>query len=663
MNQSTLTRRRLVFYFLAFVIGVVTDFNGKCGGSTQKTQADGTTDQKPVLKRARLETLGLDDWPGSSLHLKIDGEYRDLAGLRIKEQHVDVNGTTFTIKEDYPVWIDSPPAYSPTWDSSSVDVHFRQRKDEKRWRKYLEDVRMRRELAAKNKEAQDAGEPLFEIETKKMGIPPVWLSLPEANNVRVFVSVYDKSGNESEAVEIEDVLDWLISPENTDEFLGDSTDYYHPGTDLQSAAHAADSTLDVDNAALLYYQAFLSRPQPDAATGLTMNSVLRGAEPDRNIRSYLKRCRQTIRLAEAATKVPQCNWGISTSGGLGSMPLADLRQLSFVLSLYAHTLAADEHYRASLESSLGIRRLARHVGSGDVITYLVSLATDRRALNDIKKTLGAMPPDADTLIWLKGQLAAEQSVPGSFAPAMESQFKQASHILRNNPNRYSLWRRELAIVADLPYDENETKDLPKILIKDAAELKETWKNLRVTDREKDEVQVLLNLTNEQLLERSRQTYEKWLNSVVRIVESDTPYEKKYAELRRLEDELNEEPNDPNSILYNFDPNDIFLMPIYSEPTRIYGQQVQHEAELNALTAAIGIYLTKAEMGRLPDSLPTGLPKDPFSGQDFEYEVTKDGFALRCRARDLEASPTEFRPGQPPKILSDKYQQYEFKVRK
>jgi hypothetical protein len=347
MNRSVLTKSRVIFCLLLLVFGVMTVHSRKCFANAQKTQEDGTTNRKPVLKLARLETLGLDDWPGSSLHLTIDGEYRDLIGLRVKERHVDVNGTTFTIEEDYPVWIDSSPAYSPSWDDNSVDVHFRQRKDEKRWRKYLEDVRMRRELAAKNKEAQNTGEPIFEIETKKMEIPPVWMSVPEPNKVRVFVSVYDKSGNESEPVEIEDVFDWLISPEDIDEFSKDSSDDYDPGADLELATQTTDSPLEVDNAALLYYQAFLSRPELDAAAGLTMNSVLRGAEPDRNIRSYLQRCRQTIKLAEAATKVPQCNWGISPSGGLGSMPLADLRQLSFVLSLYARTLAADGHYRAS----------------------------------------------------------------------------------------------------------------------------------------------------------------------------------------------------------------------------------------------------------------------------------------------------------------------------
>jgi len=52
-------------------------------------------------------------------------------------------------------------------------------------------------------------------------------------------------------------------------------------------AQPAVSSPDPDNAALLYYQAFLLRPQPDDATYRLLDAVLRGAEPDENLREYL----------------------------------------------------------------------------------------------------------------------------------------------------------------------------------------------------------------------------------------------------------------------------------------------------------------------------------------------------------------------------------------
>ena len=50
----------------------------------------------------------------------------------------------------------------------------------------------------------------------------------------------------------------------------------------------------------------------------------------------------------------------------------------------------------------------------------------------------------------------------------------------------------------------------------------------------------------------------------------------------------------------------------------------------------------------PVLAPAGLPPDLFSGRDFQYEKTKDGFVLRCQGKDLS---------------KDKIYEYEFKVKK
>jgi hypothetical protein len=71
-------------------------------------------------------------------------------------------------------------------------------------------------------------------------------------------------------------------------------------------------------------------------------------------------------------------------------------------------------------------------------------------------------------------------------------------------------------------------------------------------------------------------------------------------------------------------------------------------QTDAVRVAIDVYIIKAKTGRLPGSLPTGSPKDLFSGEDFEYQKTSDGFVLRCRGKDLQ---------------KDKIHEYEFKVRK
>ena len=46
----------------------------------------------------------------------------------------------------------------------------------------------------------------------------------------------------------------------------------------------------------------------------------------------------------------------------------------------------------------------------------------------------------------------------------------------------------------------------------------------------------------------------------------------------------------------------------------------------------GLLDTSPKRARVPFMPPDGVPKDPFSGKDFQYETTKDGFLFRCPGR-------------------------------
>ena len=72
-----------------------------------------------------------------------------------------------------------------------------------------------------------------------------------------------------------------------------------------------------------------------------------------------------------------------------------------------------------------------------------------------------------------------------------------------------------------------------------------------------------------------------------------------------------------------------------------------EASANATKAAVDICLQRAQTGRLPEALPADMPKDPFSGQGFQYERTRAGFILRCQGKDL---------------AKDKLYEFEFKLK-
>jgi len=82
--------------------------------------------------------------------------------------------------------------------------------------------------------------------------------------------------------------------------------------------------------------------------------------------------------------------------------------------------------------------------------------------------------------------------------------------------------------------------------------------------------------------------------------------------------------------------------------RGYKVHVNGMVRFNTLIAGIELYLIEARTGQLPGQLPDDMPKDPFTGRDFMYEITEGGFKLSL-------------PGKRPSRL--KLRPYEFKVRK
>jgi hypothetical protein len=365
-----------------------------------------------------------------------------------------------------------------------------------------------------------------------------------------------------------------------------------------------------DNAALLYYQAFLLRPEPNMTTTEKMMDVLRGGQSDRQMRIYLGRCLPMIRVAELASQIPQCTWGLwyeaEAEFGISSLGVKT-RHLSFILAVDARTLAADGHYRAALARCLTVRRLAWHIGDETILAYLTSRQTDVMALDTIHHVLGVVPPDADTLGWLQGQLAVVRGAPPAIGNALQADFEGVLHSLRTNPS----YLRKLRTV-----------------LMEKAEDERTAREAR-------------NLTDEELLSRARQPYRRFLNSVFRVMASDMPCELKCRRIEGLTNKLKGE--------YDNDPAAASVISVCAgRLPEWYELQVEHQAHINGIKAAVEVYLVVAQTGQLPEKLPEHLAKDPFTGRDFLYEITDEGFALRCQGEEF---------------LRRKSQFLEFKVRK
>jgi hypothetical protein len=378
---------------------------------------------------------------------------------------------------------------------------------------------------------------------------------------------------------------------------------------------AATLPPDPDNAALLYYQAFLLRPEPDANTSASIDEVISGGEPDEKLREYLNLpdCRETIEFADAAAQLPRCDWGIQYSLGIEAhLPLlVHFRRLSFLIYADAVVLATDEEYRAALSRCMTIRQIAGHVGDDILINYLISLQLDGLAHRCTRDILGSMPPDADVLTWLRGRLVVVRDVFPSFVRALEMDFELSIQSLRTNSDSLMRLREHLAKNAD---DENTRNEI-------------------------------LGFTDEELIALIQELYEDFFNTVFHVMDSKMTYEQKFLEIQSL-----------SKIM-----EDKYAGYSYVGTGRIaehYNLKVRNEAQFNALKAAIEIYLVAANTGQLPQTLPDYLPKDPFSGQDFEYEITEKGFLLRCRAKDILASQAMHPPGTNPDVVHE----YEFELR-
>lgn len=365
---------------------------------------------------------------------------------------------------------------------------------------------------------------------------------------------------------------------------------------------------DPNNAALLYYQAMLILPELDDTTGKALDAVLRGAEPNEVIRTYLKRCRESIEFIEAGVRLSECDWGKWYSNGFRTREpqLKQLHMLSRLLRANALVLAWDGNYRSALERCLMMRRFAQSTGDDSLHLYLMSHYVDKGSQICIQRILSSMPVDAGILTWLQGQLAIVRGAPQSPAKALEIDLAIVLQNLRLFPQTLARIRDQLVEKA-----ENES-----------------------------EKRRMRNLTDEELLARAEKPYAAFLDSALRVMNNKATFDKKDTEIERLTRKLEDEfSNDPAA-------NEIIVT--YAEQVLgLYRLQVNDTVRFNALRAAVAVYIETTKIGRLPEKLPSGLPKDPYSEQDFEYERTEEGFVLRSQAKTFNKSYIG---------------QYEFKVR-
>lgn len=362
-----------------------------------------------------------------------------------------------------------------------------------------------------------------------------------------------------------------------------------------------------DNAAVLYYKAFLILKEPSEEVKKMMSDLRKGEiKPNDQIRQCLHENRHVLEFVETAADVRKCDWGHDISKGFDVlMPeLSRIRLTAFMLTAKAQTLAEEGDYKAALGKFLTTHKMARHVGDDLLISYLVSLSLNTHANRRIQDFLSSMPWDLETLVWLKGQLAGVSVGRPSMKVAMTREKEIAMQEIRKE-------RAADGLLASMGVVEDETT---------AAALEKVRKG------------------DTKFFEDNREYYASVMDDVIASI--DLPYRQSHKKLQELDERIQKDAKEnPAAIIA------ALLMPANS---RVRTLGTYDETFFNAIRAAIEVYIVKARTGRLPDELPAGLPRDLFSGEDFEYEKTADGFILRCGAKDLD---------------KDEVYQHEFKVAK
>ena len=349
---------------------------------------------------------------------------------------------------------------------------------------------------------------------------------------------------------------------------------------------------DPDNAALYYYQAFLLYERPDDTTQHMLVDVAKAKiAPNEEIRDYVDGCHNAIYYAMVAADMQQCNWGLMYSDGFSALfpHLAQTRHLLWTILADARILAADGAYRQALERCLAARKLAQHVGDETIISFLVSASISQIANSCLRDILGALPQELETLKWLQNQLVSLTHRAPSTQATMEAE-------------------REIAMA-------NISVEGIKVLAEQFG------------PEQGGQMLEHLGQVDEQFLAANRDYYAQHTAAIQTTVASPMTYESKFRKLKELDEKPRKDMAEDNSAT--------LTAAIAPAMWKVCNREVTSRTQSNATRAAIDIYIIKAETGRLPDALPIGLPKDLFSGEDFAYEKTDDGFVLRCQGRDLE----------------------------
>ena len=358
-----------------------------------------------------------------------------------------------------------------------------------------------------------------------------------------------------------------------------------------------------DNAAVLYYRASLNYNVNDTMKDKLSEFIKGDIGIDKEIKDYVQSNKIWIKQFIDAGEAPHCDWGIDYSKGIATLmpPFAPLRNMAKIVLAQAKITAESKDYKRVLDLCLSVHKAGNHIADGGLlISHLVGISLNGTANQCIMDILPHISNNPEILIWLRGQVFDVSGKVPQMKTALNKDIRIFAQDIRKEKADYVL---ELA-----------GDNIPK------------------------EQAQIIRQANETFFKANKEYLMEHLASLLTAI--DLPYPQSYEQLVKLGERPGGEiKKNPHAIMT------AFLAPAVH---KVVCMDLKARTHFNALKTALHLYVMKARVGRLPDALPEGMPKDLFSGKNFEYERTKDGFILRSQGKDL---------------AKNKIYEYEFKVKK
>ncbi|MBL7214474.1 MAG: hypothetical protein ISS71_02215 [Phycisphaerae bacterium] len=356
-----------------------------------------------------------------------------------------------------------------------------------------------------------------------------------------------------------------------------------------------------DNAAVIYYKLMDYFEKPDEAVWGQICDLPTSQKPaSEEVKAFIQKQKDNnlIPELEIASELKHCDWGLDFSQGFEMlMPgLSQMKNFHYLLLADAAIQASEGNIDAALEKNLIVRRMAHHVSNDTLIGFLVSFALNKKSDEALGHLLGTYPLDEKTLVELKNELLWESYRPKPIRHPMMMEKEVCLHeVSIMTPQRYKKF------IAD--WEQNECSE---------------------------QLLELLEKNDPAFIDRSAAYLEKYYDKVFAIMEK--PYAQAFQEIDESLKQAAEEAEQGKE-------EAVFTSVFCPALAKCYSHGINWKTNHDAMLTALDVYIAAAKTGKLPQKLPESTCIDHFSRKPFIYEVTEDGFTLKCQQEDLDKKTT------------------------